>query len=161
MVFFSSSTTDIGMPCVAVWYCVRPPTIVWTTRHFSFRDGYSRCQRLRSFLTFWTMSSHLVASSSWLPTQPPSIRVASWSWAMWMSSARVELLVFTALVIMRFDIAPVEGDGWPKIPVDNASQIAAVDQPDHDLKVELRPRGDIIQIDWTLYVSMPKKSDCK
>lgn len=63
--------------------------------------------------------------------------------------ASTEILLFTTMMILRFDASPVEGQ-WSQIPVERSSQAASLDQPDHDLEVELRPRTDVGQQQWTV-----------
>ncbi|KAI0975052.1 cytochrome P450 [Xylaria arbuscula] len=54
--------------------------------------------------------------------------------------ASTEILVFVSLVILKFDIRPL-GDYW-KIPsVKNSNPSMALNQPDHDLDVELTLRA--------------------
>ncbi|KAH8898550.1 cytochrome P450 [Thozetella sp. PMI_491] len=63
--------------------------------------------------------------------------------------ASAEILLFTTLVILRFDAKPV-GGSWPRPSVERSSQVAAVDQPDHDLHIELQPRIGVSQKGWSV-----------
>jgi hypothetical protein len=55
--------------------------------------------------------------------------------------ATTEILLFTAMLLLRFDIVRV-GDGvkWVLPTAANSSQAEAVEQPDYDFQIELRPR---------------------
>jgi hypothetical protein len=55
--------------------------------------------------------------------------------------ATTEILVFTAMLLLRFDLVPV-GDGgkWVTPTTANSSQAEAMAQPDQDIQIELRPR---------------------
>ncbi|KAH9905136.1 cytochrome P450 [Xylariomycetidae sp. FL2044] len=66
--------------------------------------------------------------------------------------ASAEILAFATMLILRFDASPVGGD-WHQIPVENSSPAAALDQPDYDLEVELRPRGDVKEQLWRVNFS--------
>ncbi|KAI1173339.1 cytochrome P450 [Nemania sp. FL0916] len=55
--------------------------------------------------------------------------------------ATTEILLFATLLILRFDIRLADGlTEWPMPPTDQSSQAAAVDQPGHDIRIELLPK---------------------
>lgn len=61
--------------------------------------------------------------------------------------ATAEILAFTAMLLLRFDIVPTNtttagGDLQPWIlpSTGNSSQAEAMEQPDHDIDIQLRPR---------------------
>lgn len=54
--------------------------------------------------------------------------------------ATAEILLFTAMLLLRFDILPAGGGAWLKPSADKSSQAEAMEQPDHDIEVEIRPR---------------------
>lgn len=57
--------------------------------------------------------------------------------------ATTEILLFAALMVLRFDVRPVAGDGaWVKPTTDNGSPASAIPSPDFDFDVELRLRDD-------------------
>lgn len=53
--------------------------------------------------------------------------------------ATTEISLFAALMILRFDVQPVSGH-WVAPTVQNSSQAEAMEQPDSDIDIELRPR---------------------
>ncbi|KXX74860.1 Cholesterol 7-alpha-monooxygenase [Madurella mycetomatis] len=55
--------------------------------------------------------------------------------------ATTEILLFSALMVLRFDVHPVRGE-WVKPSVSNTPLVAAMPAPDFDLEVEIRPRDD-------------------
>ncbi|GAB1317750.1 hypothetical protein MFIFM68171_07960 [Madurella fahalii] len=50
-------------------------------------------------------------------------------------------------MILRFDVLPVCVK-WPRMTVENSSQIAAVDQLDHDVEIEFKPCQNVSQAGW-------------
>ncbi|KAI1074301.1 cytochrome P450 [Whalleya microplaca] len=50
-----------------------------------------------------------------------------------------EILLFAAMLLLRFDVYPV-GGRWITPTVENSSQAEAMEQPDNDLDIELHPR---------------------
>ncbi|KAL7621627.1 hypothetical protein AAE478_008953 [Parahypoxylon ruwenzoriense] len=66
--------------------------------------------------------------------------------------ATTEILLFTAMTILRFDISPVEGS-WPFPPAEKSSQAAAMDQPDYDIEIKVQPYGEQAKQRWQ--VSFP------
>jgi cytochrome P450 len=54
--------------------------------------------------------------------------------------ATTEILVLAAMLLLRFDLVPAEGS-WVKPTTENSSQAEAIEQPDHDMDVEFRPRA--------------------
>ncbi|KAI1367784.1 cytochrome P450 [Xylaria arbuscula] len=71
--------------------------------------------------------------------------------------ATMEILLFTTLLMLRFDVRPSNGLAqWPMPPTDKSSQAAAMDQPGHDIAIELLPRP---QQNWQVVFS--NKSDNK
>ncbi|GAB1317462.1 hypothetical protein MFIFM68171_07672 [Madurella fahalii] len=55
--------------------------------------------------------------------------------------ATTEILLFSALMVLRFDVRSVRG-GWAKPSISNTPLVAAMPTPDSDIEVELRPRDD-------------------
>lgn len=55
--------------------------------------------------------------------------------------ATTEVLVFVALVVMRFDIEPF-GEKWVCPKTERAGMAGTVAPPDEDVEVRVRPRGD-------------------
>lgn len=53
--------------------------------------------------------------------------------------AATEVLAFAALIILRFDIEPVEGQ-WKTPTVENSNLGIAIHKPDQDVEIEIRPR---------------------
>ncbi|XXG96797.1 hypothetical protein Hte_003088 [Hypoxylon texense] len=53
--------------------------------------------------------------------------------------ATTEILLFAASMLLRFDVCPVDGR-WVTPTTANSSQAEAMEQPDSDLDMELRPR---------------------
>ncbi|KAK4675937.1 hypothetical protein QC764_0083260 [Podospora pseudoanserina] len=55
--------------------------------------------------------------------------------------ATTEILLFTAMVLLRFDVLPGGGEGkWIMPATKKSSQAEAMEQPDCDIDIELRPR---------------------
>ncbi len=55
--------------------------------------------------------------------------------------ASIEVLMFSALMVLRYDIQPVNGE-WVRPPTNNSSLVAAIPAPDRDIDIELRPRDN-------------------
>lgn len=53
--------------------------------------------------------------------------------------ATTEILLFAAMILLRFDVYPVNGR-WVTPTTENSSQAEAMEQPDSDIDIELRPR---------------------
>lgn len=49
--------------------------------------------------------------------------------------------MFAALVVLRFDLKPVDGK-WTKPTTANSSVVNAMPVPDSDINIELHPRDD-------------------
>lgn len=57
--------------------------------------------------------------------------------------ASTEILMFTALLVLRFDLHPVGGDGkWIAPTMANSSMVNAMPVPDWDIEAEMRPRDN-------------------
>ncbi len=57
--------------------------------------------------------------------------------------ATTEILLFAAMLLLRFDLVPVGGGGeWVMPTTANSSQAEAIEQPDYDIQIELRPRPE-------------------
>jgi cytochrome P450 len=54
--------------------------------------------------------------------------------------ASTEILAFTAMLILRFDITPVDGK-WTHLTTNNAGMWETTPAPDTDIKVRISPRG--------------------
>ncbi|TGJ78225.1 hypothetical protein E0Z10_g10538 [Xylaria hypoxylon] len=55
--------------------------------------------------------------------------------------ATTEILLFATLLMLRFDVRLPDGrTQWPMPPTDKSSQSSAMEQPGHDIKIELLPR---------------------
>ncbi|KAK4171531.1 putative 25-hydroxycholesterol 7-alpha-hydroxylase [Triangularia setosa] len=54
--------------------------------------------------------------------------------------ATTEILLFTAMLLLRFDILPAAGGEWVMPTTEKSSQAEAMEQPDYDIDIELRPR---------------------
>ena len=52
-----------------------------------------------------------------------------------------EIMLFTALMVLRFDVLPVGGK-WIRPTTDKSPLVAAVPTPDFDIDIEIRPRDD-------------------
>ena len=52
--------------------------------------------------------------------------------------ATSEILLFAALLLLRFDVVPTKGQ-WVQPTTEMSSQAEAMEQPDKDIEVELRP----------------------
>ncbi|KAK7755676.1 hypothetical protein SLS62_002287 [Diatrype stigma] len=55
--------------------------------------------------------------------------------------AATEILAFASLIIMRFNIRPVQGY-WPTPTVENANAAISIQTPDHDIDVEIEPQNE-------------------
>ncbi|KAJ3561065.1 hypothetical protein NPX13_g9088 [Xylaria arbuscula] len=70
--------------------------------------------------------------------------------------ATTEILLFAALLMLRFDVRLGNSlTGWPMPPTDKSSQAAAMDQPGHDIDIELLPRP---QQKWRVVFSNMKNN---
>lgn len=56
--------------------------------------------------------------------------------------AATEIMAFAALFILRFDARPASGAGWSAPSVDKTNLATSIHQPDHDLEIEVRLRGE-------------------
>lgn len=54
--------------------------------------------------------------------------------------ATTEILLFTAMLLLRFDVLPAGGGEWVMPTTEKSSQAEAMEQPDYDIDIELRPR---------------------
>ncbi|KAI0489979.1 cytochrome P450 [Xylaria cf. heliscus] len=55
--------------------------------------------------------------------------------------ATIEILLFATLLMLRFEVRLANGlTQWPMPPTDKSSQASAMDQPGHDIEIELLPR---------------------
>jgi hypothetical protein len=62
--------------------------------------------------------------------------------------ATTEILVFTAMLLLRFDLVPVaDGGKWVTPTTANSSQAEAMAQPDQEIQIELRPRPGAVR-EW-------------
>jgi len=68
--------------------------------------------------------------------------------------ASTEILVFAAIMILRFDVRPVKG-GWGHISTYKADMWEQTPMPDRDIEVEIRPRGQEAAHDlkWKILVT--------
>ncbi|KAK4206355.1 putative 25-hydroxycholesterol 7-alpha-hydroxylase [Rhypophila decipiens] len=69
--------------------------------------------------------------------------------------ATTEILGLAAMLLLRFDLVPVAADGgerqeWILPPTKNSSQAEAMEQPDHDIDVQLRPRKEFAGKKWQI-----------
>ncbi|KAK0671587.1 putative 25-hydroxycholesterol 7-alpha-hydroxylase [Cercophora samala] len=55
--------------------------------------------------------------------------------------ATTEILLFTAILLLRFDVLPAGGEEWVMPTTEKSSQAEAMEQPDYDIDIELRPRA--------------------
>lgn len=55
--------------------------------------------------------------------------------------ASTEILVFAALMVLRFDVRPSGGKAWVEPTVDKSPMAAAIPMPDADIEVEVELRG--------------------
>lgn len=63
--------------------------------------------------------------------------------------ATTEILVFTAMLLLRFEIVPTGTDGkWVLPTTKKSSQAEAIEQPDWDFEVQLRPREEMAGFEW-------------
>lgn len=74
--------------------------------------------------------------------------------------ATAELLCFAAMVMLRFDMVPINMEGgkeWPKLEPSEIYQVSSVGRPDpggdSELKVELRVREGVRQTEWMVNFS--------
>lgn len=56
--------------------------------------------------------------------------------------AATEILAFAAFIILQFDARPCSGN-WVQPPWNNTNPATSIHQPDHDLDIEITPRGDV------------------
>ncbi|KAI0110772.1 cytochrome P450 [Nemania sp. FL0031] len=63
--------------------------------------------------------------------------------------ASAEILSFVAMLLYRFDIRATGGK-WPELSVERSSQVSALDQPDHDFEIEVRPRDGVSTAQWSV-----------
>lgn len=63
--------------------------------------------------------------------------------------ASTEILIFAALLVLRFDLHPVDGN-WTSPTTAKSSLVNAMPVPDSDINVEMRPRNDNA---WTVSFS--------
>ncbi|KAK4198278.1 putative 25-hydroxycholesterol 7-alpha-hydroxylase [Triangularia verruculosa] len=54
--------------------------------------------------------------------------------------ATTEILLFTATLLLRFDVLPAGGGEWVMPTTEKSSQAEAMEQPDFDIEIELTPR---------------------
>lgn len=55
--------------------------------------------------------------------------------------ATTEILMLAAMLLLRFDVVPAgAGGAWVMPTTGKSSQAEAMEQPDHDIEIELRPR---------------------
>ncbi|KXX76317.1 Cytochrome P450 714A1 [Madurella mycetomatis] len=54
--------------------------------------------------------------------------------------ATVEISLFTAMLLLGLDILPAGGGEWLKPSTEKSSHAEAMEQPDHDIQVEIHPR---------------------
>jgi len=72
--------------------------------------------------------------------------------------ASTEILAFAALLILRFDITPVDSK-WNCPTIDKAGIFETVPTPDHDIKVKISPRAGQDKSDkWRVLVSDSDKA---
>ncbi|KAJ8069257.1 hypothetical protein OCU04_002921 [Sclerotinia nivalis] len=72
--------------------------------------------------------------------------------------ASTEILAFTALLILRFDIAPVDGK-WVHLTTNNVAMWETSAAPDEDIAVRISPRtGEELGIKWRVLVSDSDKA---
>ena len=72
--------------------------------------------------------------------------------------ASTEILAFTALLILRFDITPVDGK-WLCPTTNNAGLWETVPMPDHDIRVKISARaGQDRSAKWRVLVSDSDKA---
>ncbi len=71
--------------------------------------------------------------------------------------ATSEILLFATLLLLRFDIVPTKGQ-WVLPPTGNSSQAEAIEQPDHDIEVELRPRPGVSK-NWQISFSGRRQAE--
>lgn len=55
--------------------------------------------------------------------------------------ATTEILLFTAMLVLRFDVVRADGGPWVMPTTKKSSQAEAMEQPDQDIEVELRPQS--------------------
>ena len=56
-------------------------------------------------------------------------------------------MAMTMMCLMRYDIVPVEG-GWPRLTAEKTHMVAAVEQPDFEVEVEVRRRSSWEEAQW-------------
>ncbi|TVY90133.1 7-alpha-hydroxycholest-4-en-3-one 12-alpha-hydroxylase [Lachnellula willkommii] len=72
--------------------------------------------------------------------------------------ASTEILAFTALLILRFEVAPADGI-WTRLTTDKAALWETTPVPDEDIKVKISPRDDAdISAKWRVLVSDSDKA---
>lgn len=52
------------------------------------------------------------------------------------------------MFLMRYDMAPVKGR-WPQMTADKTHAVAAVEQPDYEIEVEVTARKGSEEGEWT------------
>lgn len=67
--------------------------------------------------------------------------------------ATSEILLLASMVLLRFDIRPAGGRPWVLPSTGKSSQAEAMEQPDDDVEVELRPRPEVEGRKWRVAIS--------
>lgn len=61
-----------------------------------------------------------------------------------------EILAVVAVFVARFDVKPVDEEGWKAPTTANTNVAAVVMEPDHDVQVEIRTRRGFEGVKWSI-----------
>ena len=62
--------------------------------------------------------------------------------------ATTTTMAVTIMFLMRYDVVPVEGR-WPKMTGEKTGVVSAVEQPDHEVEVDVRARKGFEEGEWS------------
>jgi cytochrome P450 len=71
--------------------------------------------------------------------------------------ASTEILAFTALLILRFEVKPVGGE-WKELTTEKAAMWETTPVPNEDIEVEISARGEEEGVKWRVLVSDSDKA---
>ena len=56
-------------------------------------------------------------------------------------------MAITVMFLMRYEMMPVDGR-WPQMTAENTNAVAAVEQPDYEIEVEVKARKGFEEGEW-------------
>jgi len=71
--------------------------------------------------------------------------------------ASTEILAFTAMLVLRFDVTPLDGK-WTRLTTDKAGMWETTPVPDNDIQVKVTPRDKADASRWRILVSDSDKA---